>query len=135
MSNPASITDVIDRWRPLTDDEIPVAETLLGDAWSILKRRLTTLETRLAAVPVEVDENLVRMTLANMVIRVLRNVDGKTQESIEDYSYTVSQAVAAGYLYVSSDELADLTPTLSAGSAFTINPYFNTDYASSWVDL
>ncbi len=133
MSNPATIADVIDRWRPLTDIEDTVANTLLDDAWSKLQVRLPTLAARLTAE--EIDSNLVVMTLANMVIRVLRNVDGKVQESIEDYSYSVNQAVAAGYLYISDEELADLAVTPGSGRAFTITPYFNTAAAPLWVDL
>lgn len=134
MPNPATVPDVEFRWRPLSADESAVAATLLDDAWSILQVRLPTLAARLAADPIEVDDNLVRMTLANMVIRVLRNVDGKTQESIEDYSYSINQSVAAGYLYVSDDELSVLTPTATSSAAFTINPYFATASSDMWID-
>lgn len=131
MDNPATTIDVATRWRPLTQAETPVAWTLLDDAWSILQVRLPTIDARLTADTV--DANLVRMTLANMVIRVLRNIDGKTSESIEDYSYTVNQLVAAGYLFVSADELNMLDPVGVSGSAFTIRPYGTPDTSVSSV--
>ena len=131
MANPATVADIETRWRPLSAEEIVVAATLLDDAWSILQNRSTTIVTRLAATPVGVDINLVKMVLTAMVLRVLRNPEGKTQESIEDYSYSVNDRVAAGWLYVSADELTQLAPTASSNTAFTITPYYLPDPLTS----
>ena len=108
MPNPATPTDVENRWRSLTVDETAVAYTLLDDAWAILVARRPTLEADITAGTVS-EANVVRI-LANMVLRVMKNPEGKRSEQIDDYSYTRDTALSAGELYVTADELADLTP-------------------------
>lgn len=108
MSNPATVGDVEDRWRPLTDQETTNAEALLADAWALLLARRPTLEADITAATVS-EENVIRVVVA-MVLRVLRNPDGKLEESIDDYSYRRDSAMSTGGLYVTTDELADLTP-------------------------
>lgn len=108
MSNPATVADVVSRYRLLTDAETTVATTLLGDAWEMLLGRRPTLEADITAGTVSVS-TVVRV-LATMVIRVLRNPNGYLQESIDDYTYRRDAAVSAGLLYLTSDELADITP-------------------------
>lgn len=108
MANPATTADVAARWRSLTADEEIVAGTLLDDAWAVLLARRPTLEADITAGTVS-EANAVRI-LAAMVIRVMKNPDGKRSETIDDYSYTRDELVSSGLLYVSADELADLTP-------------------------
>ena len=45
-----------------------------------------------------------------MALRVLRNPDGKVEESIDDYRYRRDALLASGVLHVTDDELADVTP-------------------------
>jgi len=104
MSNPVTPSDVADRWRPLTDDETLLAAALLDDAWALLKARDVTIDTRATAGTL--DAGLLRMVETAMVLRVMRNPDGKKQEAIDDYSWTRDNAVSAGLLYVGDDELA-----------------------------
>jgi hypothetical protein len=109
MANPATIPDLEDRWRPLsTDQETANATALLADAWAMLLMRRPTLEADITAATVTT-ANVVRVVCA-MVLRVLRNPDGLLEESLDDYRYRRDSAISAGALYVSSDELADLTP-------------------------
>lgn len=108
MPNPATTADIEDRWRPLVGQEVVNAQTFLDDAWALLLTRRPSLEADVTAGTVSVD-NVIRVISA-MVLRVLRNPDGKRSESIDDYSWTRDQAVSAGLLYVLADELGDLTP-------------------------
>lgn len=135
MTVPATPQHVVARWRPLTPAEETITYALLADAWLIVQSRFPTIQDRLDAVPPTVDVEAVRMVLASMVLRVLRNPDGKTQESIEDYSYTVNSAVASGQLYVTDDEFRLLAVSSTGGTAFTIRPYGEpgyTSYSSTW---
>jgi hypothetical protein len=68
---------------------------------------------------------LARGVLVDAVLRVLRNPDGKVQESIDDYSYRRADAVADGSLYLTDDEWALLAGPGSAvaSNSFTIVPY------------
>lgn len=122
-TNPAEVADIEVRWRPLTDAEATVATALLGDAWLILTKADPTIESRLDASPATLDEGLVTIVLVEMVKRVLRNPDGITQESIQDYSYTRDRNISSGLLTVTDDDLALLAANDTAESeAFTIRP-------------
>lgn len=121
MANPATTADLVNRWRPLTAQETVNGQTFLDDAWRMLKRRLSTLEARIADDD-DLREDVIRV-LATAVLRVMKNPDGKRQESIDDYSWTRDQAVSAGLLYISEDDWADLDPGTGTSGAFTITPY------------
>ena len=108
MPNPATVADIEVRWRPLTEADSTTASTLLGDAWWILVGRLPSLEGNMAAGTVAT-ENVVRVLTA-MVLRVLKNPEGKLEEQIDDYRYRRDSVVSSGTLQVTADELADLTP-------------------------
>ncbi len=108
MANPATTFDVEARWRSLTVDEQVNAEAFLVDAWALLTSRRPTLEADILAGTVTTS-NAVRVVVA-MVLRVMRNPDGKRSESIDDYSYTRDDQVSGGLLHVTAVELADLTP-------------------------
>lgn len=122
MDSPATTTDVAARWRSLTSDEELKASVLLDDAWLLIQLRNSTIETRLTATPATLDVGLVIMVQCAMVIRVLRNPDGKRQEQIEDYSYQRDDS-PSGELFLSPDELELLAEVTSASTAFTIRPY------------
>lgn len=108
MDNPATIADIEARWRPLSEQEAVNATAFLEDAWWMVTTRLPELEDNLAEGYVY-ERNVIRV-LANMVIRVLRNPDGKIQEQIDDYSYRRAELISTGALHVTDDELSDLTP-------------------------
>lgn len=124
--NPATVSDITERWRPLTVQEGTVAFALLGDAWALLKHRVGTLEARLDAVPSTLDDDLVRMVVVRMVLRVLRNPDGVKQRSQTTGPHTDSWTMPSdepGGLTVTDDDLDLLAAQTGAGSdAFTIRP-------------
>lgn len=108
MANPATVADIEARWRPLTDQQAINADAYLDDAWAMLLGRRPTLEADLTAGTVS-EANVVRVVAA-MVLRILRNPEGKESEQIDDYKYTRSKLIASGLLHVTDDELADITP-------------------------
>lgn len=108
MPNPATVADIEARWRPLSAQETTNATAYLADAWWMLTARLPQLEANLTAGTVA-EQNVIRVVCA-MVIRVMRNPDGKIQEAIDDYSYRRAELVSSGALTVTDDELADLSP-------------------------
>lgn len=134
-TNPAQTGDIEARWRPLTSAETIVADALLADAWLLLKKADATIETRLDADPVTLDSGLVKIVLVEMVKRVLRNPDGITQESIQDYSYTRDRANSSGLLTVTDEDLVLLASDESATSdAYTIRPAYKVRAGSSTYD-
>ncbi len=119
MAALATVPDVEARWRPLTDQERLAAQAMLDDASSIVRRRVGDVDARL------VDPDYARLVAAvvvAMVLRVLRNPDGKRSETIDDYSYTRDQATASGALYLEDDAAALLA--VSSSEAFTVRPSY-----------
>ena len=119
MANPVLISDLEARFRPLAGTEIAQAQALLDDAWVILLSRRPSLDAEIGDGSVRPD--LVRAIVAAMVVRVLRNPNGVRQWSVDDYSETRDNSVAAGSLYVSDDEMALLNGGASS-EAFSIRP-------------
>ena len=103
MTNPVSVDDLESRFRPLADAEKGVAASLLSDAWAVLLTAVPSLEQRRADGSVSVD--LVIYVVSAMVLRVLRNPEGIRQWSVDDASFTRDQALSAGGLYVSPEEV------------------------------
>lgn len=81
---------------------------LIDYACARLARLRPKLEDDLAAGTV--DEVLVRATLTNAVLRVLRAPGAFRSESAGEYSYTLNTSVASGLLAFTADELADCSP-------------------------
>lgn len=121
-TSPAVVADVEARFpRPLTEAEQSFTQSLLDDAWSLALDSVADLEARYASGLVR-PESAVRVLCA-MVLRVLRNPEGKKQESIDDYSWTRDNAVSSGLLYLSDDERSQLGSALAGErGAFTIRP-------------
>ncbi len=131
MANPATPADVIKRWRPLSSQETLNAQTFLDDAWVMLKRRMALLGVNiedLIGADDDLEADVIRV-IATAVLRVMKNPDGKSRESIDDYSWSRDEAVSAGLLYFADDELDGLVPgTGGDGRAFMIDPL--AEYAS-----
>ncbi len=108
MPNPATISDIEARWRPLVDLEPINATAFLDDAWAELLSRRPTLEADMTATTVTT-ANVVRVVCA-MVLRILKNPDGWDQESIDDWSGRRNALVADGVLRVTAEELASVSP-------------------------
>jgi len=101
------VSDLEARWRPLSASESVVAESFIADALSILTVRRPNLATDVTAGIVT--QQSLSWVVASMVLRVLKNPDGKGEESIDDYRYKRDVAIASGALYVSDDELRLIT--------------------------
>lgn len=117
-SDPA---EVASRWRALTADEQSVASVLLVDAETYLRARVATVADRVAAGTLSAA--LVKQVQVGMVLRVMKNPEGKRQESIDDYSWTRDQSLSAGALYATAEELQLLASPTSSAAAFTVTPY------------
>jgi hypothetical protein len=104
--------------RELDSSETTIVNTRLGDAELLIKSRAKDLDARIEAG--SLDQALVVMVEAEMVLRLIKNPDGFVQESDGNYSYMISSAVASGRLELLPDEWALLG--VSSGM-FTIDPY------------
>lgn len=132
MPNPASVDDLVARWRPLSSQEANNGETFLDDAWRLLKGKLRKvgydLETLIAEDETgDLEPEVVRV-MATAVLRVMKNPDGNRAEQIDDYSWTRDQAVSAGLLYFTDAEVDDIEPGAgNSGGAYSVN------MLSGWV--
>lgn len=134
MANPATIADIVSRWRPLSTQESTNAQTFLDDAWVMLLRHFDRLgvdfEVSIAA-DVELSADVVRV-LSTAVLRVMKNPDGLVQESIDDYTYRRDEATSAGLLYFTDTELDGLVSGAAVtGRAFMVDPL--ADWATQWL--
>lgn len=84
--------------RPLDEDEKRVVAARLEDAELLLRSRIPDLDEKVTAGAL--DQALVVMVEAEMVLRLIRNPDGLVQETDGSYSYSTSQKVASGLLEV-----------------------------------
>lgn len=84
-----------------------------------LTRLIAKAEVRLnAAVPTlaarfeadEVEADVIKGVIEDMVLRVVKNPDSLRSFSIDDFTGTIDNAVSSGALFVTDDELALLTP-------------------------
>jgi hypothetical protein len=87
-----------------------VAQSYLDDALNEVTVRRPSIEADIA-LSLVTQASLVRVVTA-MVLRVLKNPDGKGEESIDDYRFKRDALVASGALYVSDDELRLITGTV-----------------------
>jgi hypothetical protein len=109
----ATQADLADRLgRELTDTEARQAAAWLHDATAIILDRFPWYAT----APTQTSTAV----CAAMVLRVLKNPEGKRSETIDDYSYTIDSARSAGELYMTDNEIDTLTPIRT--SAFSIVP-------------
>lgn len=115
----ATVQELEDAWRPLSDAEQTPAATRLAQASRIIRHRFSTIDDRITAG--DLDPDLVADVAISMVIRYLRNPDGDRQVSFEDYSTTKDSAAASGDLCLTDEELDTLSPPRTAGRAFSID--------------
>ena len=110
MANPATVADIEARWRPLNSQETINATAFLEDAWWLILGRLPLIEDYITAGTVS--EGNVKRVVVAMVRRMLRNPEGirVVEESIDDYRQRRELLVGNDALYLTPDELADLTP-------------------------
>lgn len=86
------------------------AENVLFVGWQIEKaERLIASKVRDLAARLDDDlitEQDIRFVVAAMVVRVLRNPEGKQAETAGDYSYQLSAGARSGQMYLTADERA-----------------------------
>jgi hypothetical protein len=122
MPNPVITADLEARFRPLSAAEEVTAQALLDDAWAVLLTVIPDLEARMAAgTP---STSLVVSVASAMVLRVMRNPNGVRSWSVDDYSETRDNSIAAGSLYVAPEEIRLLTGLASSArsGAFSVAP-------------
>lgn len=111
----ATQADLADRLgRDLTDVESRQAAAWLRSASAIIVRHFPAYATTRDDVSTSV--------CCEMVLRVLRNPDGKRSETVDDYSYTIDSTRSAGELYITENEMRDLAAGATSGVAFSITP-------------
>lgn len=122
MSSPATLANIEARYlETLSIDQRRIVTALLEDSYAILLASDPTIAERLAnPVTAAILRPLVIQVQAAMILRVLRNPNGKLEESIDDYSYRLDSAVSTGSLYVSDSELLLLGTRRNRRGAFTI---------------
>lgn len=109
----ATLADLADRLgRDLTAEEERRATAWLADASALILKPFPQYES----APTDISTKV----CCAMVLRVLTNPDGKRQESIDDYSYTVDSSRSRGEVYLSDDEEDELRPPKK--TAFSIVP-------------
>jgi len=127
----ATVVDVSTRLgRPITDpDEVAQVQAWLDDAEAVILSRIPTLPDLLGAGAPTV-ATLV-MVESNAVIRKIRNPEGYTSETIDDYTYRYNEQVRRGDIFLTDEEWAVLTPGHSG--AWTISPSGARRRSGEWV--
>jgi hypothetical protein len=115
MADLAVISDVETLFRPLADDELALGDRLIRMASARLRAKVANLDLRIATG--DLDPLTVTDVVASMVVRVLRNPEGVTQETIGPMGATFSAQVAPGFLMVTPDELELLVPIKAVRAA------------------
>jgi len=88
--------------RDLDGGETLLVNTRLEDAELLIRTRIDDLDDRVLASATY--EKLVVMIESEMVLRLVRNPEGYSQESDGNYSYAIYQQVASGRLEVLPEE-------------------------------
>jgi hypothetical protein len=105
MPGPATVDDLKNRsLRPLTPAEETVGGVLVDDAWTVILSQRPSVADRVATD--DAFRALVVQVQCAMVLRVLRNPDGKLEEQIDDYRWRRDTATSTGALYLTDAELA-----------------------------
>lgn len=110
----ATLKDLADRLgRDLTAVEERRATAWLADASALILKQFPQYE----AAPTDISTKV----CCAMVLRVLNNPDGKRQESLDDYSYTIDSSRSRGEVYLSEDEADELRPPRSKAFGITLS--------------
>ena len=120
MSALATVADIEAEWRPLSPDEQGGAQARLDRASALIRNAVPNVDARIAS-----DDNyrlLAAGVAVDMVLRVLKNPDAKSEEAVDDYRYKRDASVAGGNLYLGDDELSLLLGVRRRGGAFSIVP-------------
>lgn len=131
MAALASISDIEDRWRPLTAAETAIAPAWLDDASAVVRAQFADIDTRVTAgTPAAAD---VAGIVARMVMRVLQNPDGLIGRSIDDYQEQRDRQTVREQLYLTDGDLTLLSPVGTSANAFTIRPAYVDPATGTWI--
>jgi hypothetical protein len=114
----ASVEDVEHTWRELVGNEPHTAGVLIERVSALISLRIPDIAARIAE-----DPNLGILAggvVVDAVLRVMRNPEGFTAETMGAYSYQRDSAGAG--LYLTDVEWSLLLPQVTASGAFTIRP-------------
>lgn len=106
MSAFASSDDVVARWRPLTDAERGVVDTLIDDASDMIRVRWPDVDQRVTNG--SLSEDSLRRVVANMVKRAMLN--GATEgvqsqaQGVGPYSLNTTFSNPTGSLYLTAED-------------------------------
>lgn len=129
MSFGVSTTDIVAMWRPLDDDETPVAAIRLTQAEVKMRILRPKLEAFIAAMPVDTAPHiqqhddlvaLVKIALCEAVIRFMRNPDVNTQQQVgADGSIGISFDTDAGSgIYIDEADLIAIDAAVLESEGF-----------------
>lgn len=104
--------------RGLDETESASVSQRLEDAELLIRSRVPDLDTRVAEG--RILATAVVLVESEMVLRLIRNPDGYTQETDGNYSYTISAEVSSGKLSVLGSEWSLLG---IRGGVYSIAPY------------
>lgn len=104
--------------RELTAEETALVSTRLEDAELILKMRIPDLDQRI--IDGLIIEAAVVMVESDMILRLIKNLDGYESENDGSYGYQLRVEVASGLLEVLP---ADWNRLGIRGGVYTIKPY------------
>ncbi len=137
MAGLASITDLTDIWRPLSDAEAidPKFPRLLSKAEALLRQQVPHLDTRLAKFALDVtdpyglDPSVVGSVIASIVKRFLINPSGASSQTtgpvsvsfVDRYAGKDGSASIKGGLSVTASDLAQLKPAVPAAAIGSIH--------------
>ncbi|WP_047893254.1 hypothetical protein [Micromonospora sp. RV43] len=111
----ATVGEVVEMFRPLTDAEQGLTKELLRRASHMVRTSVPRFAERLAAG--QLDADTLGHAVINMVLRVLRNPGGLRAETVGPFSRTFDISAAAGLLVFTDAELAMLNPNTTAAAA------------------
>ncbi len=114
----AAVGDVSDQYGTLTIAQEGLTAHLVraGSALLRLRARQIGLDIDAELVAGTLDAETAALTVANMVLRVLRNPNGLRSETTGPFSRTYDTTAAAGLLVVTDYDLAAVTPAPDASA-------------------
>jgi hypothetical protein len=116
----AAVGDVVAQYGQLTADEATLTRYLLRAASAMIRHRVPNIDALITSG--RLDQNVVALAPAAMVLRVLRNPEGLRSETTGPFSRTYDTSAAAGLLVITPDDMANVTPGPIAPTASSWAP-------------
>lgn len=101
------------RGSSVSGDELPTVDLLLDAASALVRRRVPTIDDRLASG--DLDASLVAVVVANVVVRAMRNPEGVKQHTAGSVSFTYDD-VSSTRLTLRPEEVAQLAAPRAASA-------------------